>query len=60
MTCLHDLVHRYPTVKGLRGHEGPNVMRFDLDQVQGVLVGLFVTKWNGLFQPGREGSGSDI
>ena len=32
VTGLHDLVHRYPTVKGLRGHEGPNIMRFNLDQ----------------------------
>ena len=43
MTGLHDLVHRYPTVKGLRGREGPDVMRFDLDQVQGLLICLFVT-----------------
>ena len=28
MTGLHDLAHRYPTVKGFRGREGPNVMRF--------------------------------
>ena len=27
MTGLHDLVHRYPTVKGLRGREGLNVSR---------------------------------
>ena len=60
MTGLHDLVHRYPTVKGLRGREGPDVMRFDLDQVQGLLVCLFVTKEKGLFQPGRECSGSDV
>ena len=31
MTGLHDLVHRYPTIKGLRGREGPNVMCFHLD-----------------------------
>ena len=49
MTSLHDLVHRYPTVKSLRGREGPNVMRFDLDQVQGLLVCLFITKLNSCF-----------
>ena len=27
MTSLHELVHPHPTVKGLRGHKGPNVMR---------------------------------
>ena len=34
MTGLHDLVHRYPTVKGLRGREGPDVMHFDLDSLR--------------------------
>ena len=43
MTSLHDLVHRNPTIKGLRGCKGPNVMRFNLDQVQGLLACLFVT-----------------
>ena len=43
MTGLHDLV-RYPTIKGLRGREGPNVIRFDLDQVQGLLVCLFISR----------------
>ena len=31
-------------LEGLRGREGPDVMRFDLDQVQGLLICLFVTK----------------
>ena len=44
MTRLHDLVHRYPTVKGLRGRKGPNVMRFDLDEIQGLLVCLFIKR----------------
>ena len=44
MTSLHDLVHQYPTVKCLRGHKGPHIMRFNLDQVQGLLICLFVTK----------------
>ena len=48
MTGLHDLVHRYPTVKGLRGREGPDVMRFDLDQVQGLLICLFEESVAGL------------
>ena len=33
MTGFHNLVYRYPTIKGLRGCEGPNVRRFNLDQV---------------------------
>ena len=41
MTHLYDLVHRYPTIKGLRGREGSNATRFDLDQVQGLLICLF-------------------
>ena len=39
MTCM--IWSTDTPVKGLRGHEGPNVMRFNLDQVQ-VLVGLLV------------------
>ena len=46
MTDLHDLVHRYPTVKDLRGREGPNVMCFNLDQVQGLLVCLLMVCFN--------------
>ena len=44
VTDLHDLVHQYTTIKGLRGRKGPNVMHFNLDQVQGLLVCLFITK----------------
>ena len=35
VTGLHDLVHqKNPTEKGLRDREGPNVLRYNLDQVQ--------------------------
>ena len=44
VTGLHDMDHGYPTVKGLRGVEGLNVMCFNLDQVQGLLVCLFIAK----------------
>ena len=49
-----------PPLKALRGREGPNVMRFNLDQVQGLLVCLFTTKLNALFQPRRESSRSEV
>ena len=42
--CAATTGPRYSTVKGLRGREGPNVMRFNLDQIQGLLVCLFITK----------------
>ena len=47
MTGLHDLVHRYPTVKGLRGREGPDVMRFYLDSMKGNLVFYNISETDG-------------
>ena len=48
MTSLHDLVHQNPTVKDLRGGKGPDIMGLDLNQVQGLLVSLFITQKEGV------------
>ena len=50
MTSLHDLVHTNPPVKGLRGHKGANIIRLNLDRVQGLLICLFVAKYDSFNQ----------
>ena len=51
MTNLHDLVHQNPTIKGLRGHEGPNVMCFNLGPSPRTVALLvcYLTKQDSLF-----------
>ena len=49
-----------PTLKGFGSREGSKAVSFDLNQVQGLLIHLFVTYDDSLLQPRRQRSWSDI